>query len=269
MKWLLALLFATCVVAQARDERSASVGMRACIEELVLPGSELLAAPAAMKDPIVLRILATRPHGDRFRYDLEWTGLEAGPYDLAKFLVRKDGSAVTDLPAIAVTVASVLAKGQQEPTDQAAVAPPRLAGYRTQQIVVGALWIVGLLAILFVGRKRRRAAKAPPGKPTLADRLRPLVEAVTTGVAGDAQKAELERLLVAFWRDRLGLRDEKAGPAIVLIRQHPEAGQLLRQIEAWLHMPGPPAPVDLQAVLAPYRAVAADRFDPAARKETA
>jgi hypothetical protein len=271
MKWLLPLLLlAASAVAQARDERSASVGMRACIEELVLPGSELIAAPAVAGAPIVLRILATRAHGDRFRYDLEWTGLEAGPHDLAKYLARKDGSAAADVPAIPVTVASILPKGQKEPSEQAPTEPPRLAGYRVLQIAAGVLWLLGLLAILFVGKKRRRAAAAPPGKPTLADRLRPLVEAVATGAAGDAQKAELERLLVAFWRDRLGLRDQKAAAAIVAIRQHAEAGQLLRQLEAWLHMPKPPAPVDLQAVLAPYRGVAADRFDPpTAARETA
>jgi hypothetical protein len=269
MRWLLPLLLAAGLVAQARNERSATVGMRACIEELVLPGSELIAAPVSSKDLIVLRVLATRAHGDRFRYDLEWSGLEPGEHDLAKFLVRKDGSAVEGLPAIPVTVTSLLPKGQQEPSEHAPTAPPRLGGYTVLQVAVGALWLVGLIAILFVGRRRARAAAPPPGAPTLADRLRPIVEAAATGAASDAQKAELERLLVAFWRERLGLRDQKAAAAIVAIRQHAEAGELLRQLEAWLHMPKPPAPVDVQAVLAPYRAVSADRFDQPAAARTA
>ncbi len=42
------------------------------------------------------------------------------------------------------------------------------------------------------------------------------------------------------------------------IRDHEQAGQLLRQLEAWLHMPEPPAEVDVQALLAPYRDVAAN-----------
>ena len=41
-----------------------------------------------------MRILAVRAHGDAFRYDLEWSGLEAGTHDLAKFLVRKAGTAL-------------------------------------------------------------------------------------------------------------------------------------------------------------------------------
>lgn len=258
--WLLPMLCAG-ALAQARDERTASVGMRACIEELVLPGGELIAAPATTKDPVVLRVLAARAHGDRFRYDLEWTGLEPGQHDLARYLARKDGSPVAGLPAIVVTATSVLAKGETEPGTPRPVEPPRLGGYGTLQIVAGVLWVLGLLAILFVGRRRARAAARPAGPPTLADRLRPLVEAVAAGHAPEAQKAELERLLVAFWRERLGLREHKADAALAAIRAHAEAGALLRQLEYWLHNPRPPAPVDVQALLAPYRAVAATALD--------
>lgn len=238
----------------------ATVGMRSKIEELVLPGTELMPAPAKVKDPIVVRILAVRAHGNEFRYDLEWSGFEAGSYDLAKFLARKDGSTGPALPAIPVVVKSLLPGKEKQPSELLPVAPPELGGYRTLQIVVGVAWGVGLLGILFVGRKRRKAPPAAAAKPTLADRLRPIVEAVAAGRAEDATKAELERLLVTFWRHRLGLREQKAGEAIRTIRQHAEAGQLLRQLEVWLHMPRPPEEVDLQALLAPYRNVSAEDF---------
>jgi hypothetical protein len=93
--------------------------------------------------------------------------------------------------------------------------------------------------------------------------MRPLVESVAAGQADDAAKAELERLLVAFWRARLDLRSVKAAAAIATIRAHPEAGALLRQVEAWLHQPVPPAAFDLQALLAPYRSVSAADFEEA------
>ena len=56
--------------------------------------------------------------------------------------------------------------------------------------------------------------------------------------------------------------------AIVAIREHAEAGALLRQLEAWLHMPTPPAEADWQALLAPYRSVTAASFEPIAAKES-
>lgn len=257
-----AFVLVLCLLAQdPQPGRQATVGMRSRIDELVLPGTELIAAPAVAKAPVVLRVLAVRAHGDAFRYDLEWSGLEAGTHDLAKFLVRKDGSALAGLPAIPVVVKSVLPKQVKEPGELTAVEPPRLGGYSTLQWWVGGAWVVGLLAILLFGRKWRRKAAVLGAQPTLADRLRPIVEAVAAGRADEAAKAELERLLLAFWRHRLGLQDEKAGAAIAAIKQHAEAGALMRQLEVWLHMPNPPQAVDLQALLAPYRSVSAADFE--------
>ncbi|MBL8727445.1 MAG: hypothetical protein JNM25_03370 [Planctomycetes bacterium] len=257
---LAALLLAPAPAAQARDERTASVGMRARIDEVVLEGSELTVAPTDHKAPVVVRVLAVRPHGQHCRYDLEWQGLAPGTFDLVRYLARKDGSPVAGLPPLQVTVTSVLPKGVMDPSEPGPEAPPRLRGYTALQIVVGALWGIGLLLILFVGRRWRRVRVAATPAPTLADRMRPLVESVAAGRADDAAKAELERLLVAFWRARLDLRASKAAAAIVAIRAHPEAGALLRQVEAWLHRPVPPASFDVAALLAPYRSVSAADF---------
>lgn len=255
------LLLTTVLTGQARDERTAAIGMRSHIEELVLPGTELVAKPESLNPPIVLRVLTTRPHGDRFRYDLEWVAYEAGTHDLRRYLARKDGSTVDDLPAIEVAATSVLGKGMVEPNALEPKQPASLGGYSNFLWLLGILWVVGLFAILFLGRRRKQHAAPPAAKPTLADRLRPLVEQVASGKADDAHKAELERLLVSFWRERLDLREVKAAAALTTIKQHPEAGALLRQVEAWLHMPVPPATFDAAALLAPYRQVAADHFD--------
>lgn len=260
-----ALVLAAAPAAQSHDERTATVGMRARIDELALPGSELVVAPTDHKAPIVVRIVAVRPHGGMFRYDLEWYGLVAGKHDLARFLARKDGGPTADLPPIAVAVASVLPKGELDPSAPPPTAPPRLRGYTALMIGLGVVWGAVLLLILFVGRRWRRARAIALPQPTLADRMRPLVETVAAGTADDAAKAELERLLVAFWRARLDLREVKAAAAIATIRAHPEAGALLRQVEAWLHQPVPPASFDVAALLLPYRSVSAADFGEVAR----
>lgn len=257
---LAVLLLAAAPPAQSRDQRTASVGMRARIDEVVLEGSELTVAPTDHKAPIVVRVLAVRPHGQHFRYDLEWQGLVPGQFDLARYLVRKDGSAA-NLPPLQVQVTSVLPKGVLDPSEPGPAEPPRLRGYGALQVCVGVLWGIGLVLILFVGRRWRRARADAVARPTLADRMRPLVEAVASGQADDAAKAELERLLVAFWRAKLDLRTAKAAAAIATIRAHPDAGALLRQVEAWLHRPEPPTGFDLQALLAPYRSVSAADFE--------
>lgn len=259
---MLSLALIAAAPAQSRDERAAAVGMRARIEQIVLPGPELVAAQGLRDAPVVVRVIATWPHGEHHRYDLEWSGFVVGKHDLARCLARKDGSSMEGVGPIEVTVTGVLRKGELEPGDVDPVAPRRLDGYLVDQIVFAALWGVGLLLILFVGRRRRAAPPVVVSKPTLADRLRPLVASVAAGTASDATKAELERVLVACWRSRLGLVDKKAAEALAAVRRHPEAGALLRQIELWLHAPVPPASIDLEALLAPYRSFSAADLAP-------
>ncbi|MCU0862153.1 MAG: hypothetical protein MUC36_00040 [Planctomycetes bacterium] len=264
---VLVAVAAASLSAQTRDQRQAAVGMRAYLEQVVLPGTELIPAPTTSSSPVVVRVVRTWPHGDLLRYDLEWTGFEVGRHDLRRYLVRKDGSPLGELPALEVDVTGVLPPGKdglQRPEPLPPRPAERLDGYSKLQLWAGIGWGVGLLAILFVGRRFRRRQPPPPPAPTLADRLRPLVQSIAAGGGDTAAKAELERLLVAYWRSRLDLGSATAAAAIATIHRHAEAGALLRQLEAWLHMPGPPAPVDLNALLAPYRNVSAHSFAPPA-----
>ncbi len=125
----------------------------------------------------------------------------------------------------------------------------------------GLAWFAGFVAIMLAGRRKRALAEAAAARPsTLADRLRPLVDAAMAGTLGEGQKAELERLLIGYWRRRLGL--ERAEPARVMavLRQHEEAGPLLGRLEDWLHRPPGEAagPVNVAALLEPYRSIPAE-----------
>src|SRR5262249_28731459 len=158
---------------------------------------------------------------------------------LTQYLRPRDGSAPVPLPPLEVEVKGQLPAGLVHPH---ALEPKRaswFAGYRLALIVGAALWGVGLLLILLWGRRRRRAARQEAAGPaTVADRLRPLVIRAMTGMLSAEQRAELERTLIAFWRQRLGLDSEKPSEALASMRQHPEAGALLNQLELWLHRPG-------------------------------
>jgi hypothetical protein len=74
-----------------------------------------------------------------------------------------------------------------------------------------------------------------------------------TGMLTTHQRAELERTLLAFWRERLGLENEKASIALAKMRNHPEAGLLMSQLELWLHRPDTPEQVELGKLLWPYQ----------------
>lgn len=236
------------------DIPSTPVGMAGRLDQVVLPGSELEAAPITdPKTPIVVRVLATFPHGAHFRYDLEYVGLAAGEYNLCSYLRRKDGSNTGDLPPLKARIEPSLPAGALLPHAPEPAPVPWLGGYRAMSIALAAAWALGLAAILLWGRKRRREALAAARPLTFADQLRPLVESALSGRGRTEDLASLERVLLGYWRRRLQVEQLHPRAAIGALRDHPEAGQLLRSLENWLHRPGGDKGADVEKWLRPYQ----------------
>ncbi len=244
-----ALLIGAAVAAQ--EPVRTTVGMPAVVPGIVLPGGEFEPIDATLKSPVVLRIEHVQKHGTAHRYTIQFTGLEAGEYDLATFLRRKDRSDIGALPKIPVVVEAVRDEHQHEPNELQAITPPALGGYERTMWTLGIAWAIGLLAILFAFRKRAGAEPAVARPLTIADRLRPIVARALEGRLEPAGHAELERLLLSVWRRRLSLEHATARDAIAALRVHDEAGALLRALDQWLHAKEQ-APLDLDALLRPY-----------------
>ena len=220
-----------------------NIGISGHVRQIVLPGPELEAVPLDSKSPIVLRVLGTWPHGTDFRYDL------------GKYLKHKDGTPVTGLPEIPVEVETLLPAGQVQPNPLEPTALPKLGGYEKTMIALGVVWVLGLAAILLLGRKRAQAARELARPRTLAYELRPLLEDALAGRLSRSDRARLELRLVEFWRRKLGLEERAPQDLLVELRAHPQAGALLRSLEDWLHRPDPPERVDLAQLLSPYENV--------------
>jgi len=254
---VLCLLLAA-TAARAADVTDPTVGMSGTLEQRVLPGGELEVIPLAGSDsPIVLRITASYPHGSDWRYDFAFYGLEPGTYDLREYLRRKDGSAMDGVPEIPVEIRASLAPGgQPKPHDPEPRKLPRVGGYKLLLIGGGVLWVAGLAFLIFAGRRRKGGGEdGGAARPaTLAERLRPIVLRAREGQLDKDGQARLERLLLAVWRKRLRVEDVSPAEAIRTLREHPEAGALLRALEDWLHRPAGAAnrDVDIEALLKPY-----------------
>ena len=242
-----------------------TVGMTGKLDAVVLPGPELEPKPIAdRKLPVILRIVQVYAHGTDFRYDFEYYGLEPGTFDLRDYLKRKDGQPLAGVPPLKVKVNAVLPPGQVEPHKQTIDPGPKVGGYRTLVIAFFVVWGLGLLIILawFLRPFFVRKALGVSIKPqSLADRLKPLVEGALAGKLSQAQLAELERALFAFWRKRLKLERAEPSQAIAAMRADAKAGPLLAELEDWLHRPGPARPADVGQLLAPYRELPADAVD--------
>ncbi len=267
---ILCLVFyglANCGHSWAQDAVSAgktrvAVGMVGRISQIVIPGGEIEAVPTTdSMARIVVRIAETYRHGNGFRYDLEFTGFEPGLYDLAKSLRRKnpEEKSAGILP-IEVEVTSSLEPGRMEPSRPDRPEIPAWMTYFTKLNIFIGVWIAGL-ALLW-GRSASEAvskakAEAPP--LTLAERLRPLVQAACRGTIEPHRRAEMESLLIGYWSERLELSENMApGQILSTLKQHAEAGPLVIRLEEWLHMPPENRQVsetDIFKLLQPYEKV--------------
>jgi hypothetical protein len=257
MTGLLGLLL-VCSTSANEDHTNPTVGAAGTIEQIILPGTELIGKPLVSGSPIVVRVLQAIPHGDSFRYEIRFFGMEPGKYNLADWLERKDGSSVTNLPEIPVEILSLLPPGQIQPNELETGWLPRLGGYRNVMLAAIALWTLVLFGLIFLRRKKPVAAVKTEHQATLADLLQARIESALNNQMDQSQYAELERMLFGFWRKRLGLEAEAPHAALIKIKNHADAGPLMRQLETWMHSPGAQGDHDLASLLKPFRNLPAD-----------
>lgn len=222
-------------------------------------GEPVQAVPVNDKAPVVVRIAEASPDGEFVLYDIRFIAQYPGEFDLRDCLRLPDGSPLSEAAALPVVVGQLLPEDHQgELIETGSSRLPRLGGYRLALIVIGVLWLVPPL--WWIAKKLMR--KSPPLSPpverpaTLADQLRPLVEEAIRGTLSVGERARLELMLLAYWRERLGMAADGLDQAAAIrkLREHAEAGELLTLLERWLHRP-PKADevVDVAAVLERYR----------------
>lgn len=257
---LIALLFSpmALLAEDAAPVPTQRVGLPLTITEIYIPGGEVKAKPRRDREPpLVVRILEVKPAKDGSRYDFEVQGLEAGRHNLSDYLEPADGSQGTKLPEIPLEITSALSPGLVYPNKIERGVLPKLGGYRTTMIVLAGAWLAGLGAILLWKKKKpagQDASNAPP--PSLAERLRPLVDEASKGNLSPDDRAKLERLVIGHWRERLPEVAALApAEAMVKLRNDPRASPLILALERWLHAPSSAtSQTEIETLLAPYAA---------------
>jgi len=254
----ISLLFAPAVLLaeDASKLPTQRVGLPLTITEIYIPGGEVKAKPRRDREPpLVVRILEVKPAKDGSRYDFEVQGLEPGRHNLADYLEPVDASKAAPIPEIPLEITTALPPGLAYPNKVERGELPKLGGYRTTMIVLGSAWLAGLGAIL-IWRKKKPAAddalSAPP--PTLAERLRPLVDGASQGNLSPDDRAKLERLVIGHWRERLpDIAALTPSEAMRKLRTDPQASPLILALERWLHAPSSDTShSDIEKLLAPY-----------------
>ena len=217
--------------------------MPAKIEQLVLPGPELEVKPLEdRRAPVVVRIIERlsarlgvslrpgllRPGAGRVRPE-ELPAAQGRLADWATCRRSRSRSSRCCRPARSsrtrAGAGAVAVAGRLSPAPGLRRARSGCAGWRR--------------SCLLGRRKQAAGARPQASRPsTLADRLRPLVDAAVAGTLSEGQHAELERLLIGYWRKRLKL--EQASPAEAIDRdaRSRRGRRPAAQLEDWLHRPG-------------------------------
>lgn len=228
----------------------APLGRIQTIKDQFLPGPELRPRAGNGREPVVLRITAVYPQGTAgFRYDFTWSALETGSYDLTTFLEPANGAAPVKLPAVTVEAAGVLPAGPPPPLpDLASPRLPPIGGYRFWLPAGIVLWVLGGAAFFYYTRKRRVAAAQTtgPAAQTLAQRMEPLLQRALSGPLATSEKAELERLVIAYGQEHLGISGLDSGMVWKKLRENASTGLWLKTLEDWLHRPSPIPPTEAE-----------------------
>jgi hypothetical protein len=235
-----------------------TVGMEGQLD-VALPLAGMITLPGDHRAPLVLRIVASQPHGTLTRYDLRYAGRVPGPHDLRKYLFTAEGKPATNLPALMVHVVGLLPNPHNGWLEEQAHREPALfSSYRVMLIGAGVLWVLAFFVLRRLGRtlKSESTPATVSSPPSFAETIRPLVERAAAGQLTAEEKARLERMLITHWQQRLQLAETNPSELISHLRQHPEAGALLRALEDWLHRPPGRAAVRVEEFLAPYRQLA-------------
>lgn len=237
------------------------VGSMQRLTDVVVSGSKLIPRPLDNRRmPIVLRMVQVRPHGEAFRYDLEFVGLEPGDFDLRDYLVRADGSLEPHLPSLKVKILSALPEGHIPP-HELKNSLPWLGSYRVWVWVAGIFWLAVFLGLIFYRRPASQTNVSHTKPLTFAEMLKPRLQSALQGSINAHQLAELERYLVEFWRRKLGWFDRDPVSVVVDLRKHPQAGPLMTQLEQWIHARQRNTDVDLDQLLKPYQEFEASELD--------
>lgn len=251
--WMLAIVFLMGVpVAMAGK----GIGLENDVQ-ITLDRGDYQPKPMDDRTPLILRLDQIKPaENGRFTYLFHYISFEPGSYKLADYLIHPDGTPATDLGETPIEISSMLPpdfQGQLNPLSPRAF--PALGGYRMILGGLAVLWLCGLPALIWLGRKKPVAAVAAESIPTpsYAERMQPLVEAAAAGNLTASDQAMLERLLTGYWREKIARPEQRMGEALAALKGHPEAGSLLRALEHWLHQPGGASRAEIEKLLEPYR----------------
>jgi hypothetical protein len=222
------------------SQTKAPLGLPETLEDLFIPGPKIEVIPRTNNESsLVIRILKIKPAAEGFRYDLEIYALDPGIHRISQFLrYATDRSPVQSLDATFEVTTTHPLDTLPKPSEPEPVEPEKLGGYKNLIIILGTFWVLIFFAIIFYRKKPIANLVVETPLPTLHEKLQVLVSAASLGELNDQEQANLERLILGHWKEKIPeITSLTPARALVELRSHPEASPLILKLEEWLHAP--------------------------------
>lgn len=207
-----------------------------------IAGPKLIAAPFTPGDALSVRIAASTPTKDGFRYDIRYMAFGPGEHDIGKSLRDPSGKPPEPRPEFAVSMPALIPEKHSGELFATRSSPIDLhTNYGLLMTLAWGSWAALLVPLIYYGRDWQQRTRTAPPPPNIAERLRSLLQQATTAHLSPQQQADVEQLLLAFWSERLNLSAERLSETIEQLRRHPQAGPQWNSVERWFHARSTPA----------------------------
>ena len=197
--------------------------------------------------------------GNKFKYTIAYIPQREGTFDLRDHLLELNAYPNAKIPSIKFTSHYLLTDKEKVDTNlisEYELTKPNFGNYWTYFKLLAIAWFVGFVLCLFYRRKfstKVKLVKKTTKTVSLADQLAELINVAIKDNLSVAQKARLEMLIVHHWRAKLNLTGQSMQESLKIIKQDKTAGELVIQIEKWIHCPANKDSVNLDKLLAPYK----------------
>jgi hypothetical protein len=201
-------------------------------------GPELIVKPYKFGVPVNLRIANITEIDGARTYDVRYMLNTGGEFDITKFLGAKDGSALDDLPQFKVIGLEYMSQQMDQRIEQVEETGIDIWHYYYECLgAIIILWVIWLLLLIFWGREKPERIAEPAPAETFYDKLRGFLNQIDQKSIDEKGKAQLEMLLINWWRDQLGYTELEMHQVMRQIGNDAASASAFNLVQQWLHNP--------------------------------
>jgi hypothetical protein len=201
-------------------------------------GPELTVAPYKFGVPVNVRIAEVIENDGIRTYDIRYMLNTGGEFNIIEYLTTKDGSSTEELPSFTVRGIESLSQQMDQRIETIEESGIQIWHYYYETMTaIIALWIACLFLLIFWKRDKPKAALEVESAPSFYELMGSFLDQIEKKTIDDKTKAEMEMLVIRWWRDQLGYSDLEMREVMRRLREDKNASTAFTRLQEWIHNP--------------------------------